>query len=149
VSCPYHALTFIFVRCFHLPNSVYDLGSIRESGALFVRKVAHAIDPNMYKLLPVDKPEDIPPILWPVEIKLSPVPNWTKTVEQYKLKAIKEHEKKIKKEKQEQLQHDKTDKTTDEKKNAADNGVDHHTTENDDDSGDKDDGNISEKKESL
>ena len=62
----------------------YDLNNIRISGALFIRKVATMIDPNMYRILPVDDPEDIPPISWPKEVQLSPVPDWEKTVTEYK-----------------------------------------------------------------
>ncbi|KAG7368088.1 core-2/I-branching enzyme [Nitzschia inconspicua] len=66
---------------------VYDLNNIRESGALFVRKVASAIDLNMYKVLPVDDARQIPPIEWPKEVKVSPVPNWEKILAMYKRKA--------------------------------------------------------------
>ncbi len=65
---------------------VYDLLNIRESGALFVRKVATAIDHNLFEILPVDRPEDIPPIGWPREVDLSPKPNWQK-----KMAAMKEN----------------------------------------------------------
>mmetsp|Transcript_4024 Transcript_4024/g.8668 ORF Transcript_4024/g.8668 Transcript_4024/m.8668 type:complete len:572 (-) Transcript_4024:2728-4443(-) len=58
----------------------YDLYNIRVSGALYIRKVARAIDPNMYTILPVDRPEQIPPISWPSDVKISSVPNWKNTV---------------------------------------------------------------------
>jgi hypothetical protein len=74
---------------------VYDLESIQESGALYVRKVSHFMDSNLYKILPVEHADDIPPIGWPKEIKLSPVPDWEKTIQQLK-------EKYYKKKKQEQ-----------------------------------------------
>lgn len=67
--------------------SVYDLRNIQESGALFVRKVATAIDPNMYHILPVDNPTEIPPIDWPTEVQVSAVPNWEKKLAQYKQRA--------------------------------------------------------------
>jgi hypothetical protein len=70
-----------------LLDSVYDLSNIRESGALFVRKVASAIDPNMYKLLPVEDPVQIPPIEWPKEVQVSMVPNWEKMLAMYKYRA--------------------------------------------------------------
>jgi hypothetical protein len=60
------------------------LNNIRESGALFVRKVAKVIDPNIYKILPVDDPTQIPPIEWPKEVQVSAVPNWEKMVAMYK-----------------------------------------------------------------
>jgi hypothetical protein len=80
---------------------IYDLDNIRRSGALFIRKVATAIDPNLFKLLPVDDPEEIPPISWPKEVKISPAPGWEKTLAPMKkeyeakeaAKAAKEHEK--------------------------------------------------------
>lgn len=57
---------------------VYDLGAIRESGALFIRKVTAKIDPNLAHLLPVDRKEQIPLISWPKELRLTHKPNWTK-----------------------------------------------------------------------
>ena len=54
---------------------VYDLGSIRDSGALFVRKVSSAVDSNLVKMLPVRRSNDgvegklewdeLPDIRWP------------------------------------------------------------------------------------
>jgi hypothetical protein len=64
----------------------YDLFDIKASGALYVRKVATAIDPNMYRILPVDDNNDIPPITWPKEVRLSPVPDWKKRVAEFKKK---------------------------------------------------------------
>lgn len=55
---------------------VYDLFNIRESGALFVRKVSEAVDPNMIQLLPVDSSDEIPPIQWPDEVKIEDKPDW-------------------------------------------------------------------------
>jgi len=55
---------------------VYDLGRIKDSGALFVRKVSRTIDPNLHHLLPVTNPEQIPTIRWPSEIKISRKINW-------------------------------------------------------------------------
>jgi len=44
---------------------VYDLGSIRKTHALFIRKVTKAIDDNLHLLLPVSTRDDIPNISWP------------------------------------------------------------------------------------
>lgn len=55
---------------------VYDLANIRDSGALFVRKISTAIDANMIRLLPVHRREDIPPIQWPEELLITEKPNW-------------------------------------------------------------------------
>lgn len=103
---------------------MYDLKKIRDSGALFIRKVAYAIDPNMYNLLPVDDPVEIPPIGWPDEVKISPVPDWEKTVLKYQKKA----EEKKERERQ---------KGTDRVKDAGDDENSHaHTDEEEgDDSG--------------
>ena len=55
----------------------YDLGDIRDSGALYARKVSSILDRNMIELLPVDRTEDIPPIHWPIEISITKRPDWT------------------------------------------------------------------------
>jgi hypothetical protein len=81
---------------------VYDLENIQRSGALYIRKVATAIDHNLFNILPVDDPEDIPPISWPKEAKISPVPDWEKTVWMMKKKAELAAEKKQKAEKEAQ-----------------------------------------------
>jgi hypothetical protein len=52
-----------------------------------VRKVAKVIDPNMYKILPVDDPIQIPPIEWPKEVQISAVPDWEKMLAMYKSRA--------------------------------------------------------------
>jgi hypothetical protein len=57
---------------------VYDLANIRESGALFIRKVSGHVDPNLIHLLPVERSEDIPPIQWPEEVAMSEKPDWEK-----------------------------------------------------------------------
>ena len=51
---------------------VYDLGAIKDSGALFVRKVSRTVDENLVRMLPVERIEDydsewemIPDIRWP------------------------------------------------------------------------------------
>lgn len=65
---------------------VYDLGSIRNSGALFIRKVSALLDPNMVQLLPVQYTHEIPDIHWPVrdEISLTRLPNWRADLQQLK-----------------------------------------------------------------
>lgn len=68
---------------------VYDLNNIRLSGALFVRKVAQAIDPNIYRILPVDEPHQIPPISWPNDVQVSPVPDWSNRLDQLRKQAEK------------------------------------------------------------
>lgn len=56
---------------------IYDLAAIRESGALFLRKVSRHVDPNLNVLLPVDAPYQIPPIGWPAGgVQASVVPDW-------------------------------------------------------------------------
>jgi hypothetical protein len=60
---------------------VYDLGRIKDSGALFVRKLSRSIDPNLHDLLPVTKPEHIPFIRWPSEVKISEKINWEPIVQ--------------------------------------------------------------------
>ena len=59
---------------------VYDLANIRESGALFVRKISSAIDANLIHLLPVESREDIPLIQWPEEVLITKKPNWSERV---------------------------------------------------------------------
>ena len=55
---------------------VYDLGQIRDTGALFARKVSALLDPNMVRLLPVDRTDQIPNIQWPREVSLTEKPEW-------------------------------------------------------------------------
>jgi hypothetical protein len=55
---------------------VYDLGEIRRSGALFIRKVTTQIDPNVPQLLPVERSEDIPLIDWPDHVAIVDKPHW-------------------------------------------------------------------------
>mmetsp|Transcript_34954 Transcript_34954/g.71326 ORF Transcript_34954/g.71326 Transcript_34954/m.71326 type:complete len:464 (+) Transcript_34954:106-1497(+) len=43
----------------------YDLGSIKRSGALFVRKVSGRVDENLMRLLPVENHSAIPDLSWP------------------------------------------------------------------------------------
>ncbi|KAL3798702.1 hypothetical protein HJC23_004453 [Cyclotella cryptica] len=52
---------------------VYDLGAIRDSGALFVRKVSRTVDENLVRMLPVERRDGeertewelLPDIRWP------------------------------------------------------------------------------------
>ena len=69
---------------------VYDLANIRQSGALFIRKVATGVDHNLFLILPVERPRNIPPIAWPREVQLSPVPNWKKKLAAMKEQYLKE-----------------------------------------------------------
>ncbi len=55
---------------------VYDLGNIRDEGAIFIRKVAKDIDPNIFNLLPVTHPTEIPRIYWPREVKVTKKVDW-------------------------------------------------------------------------
>lgn len=55
---------------------IYDLGAIKDSGALFIRKVSRTIDDNLFKFLPVTHVNDIPNIRWPREVKVSKLQDW-------------------------------------------------------------------------
>lgn len=61
----------------------YDLKDIKESGALFIRKVSDRIDHNLVTLLPVHDPKEIPSISWPKEVNMITKPDWKKTMIQY------------------------------------------------------------------
>jgi hypothetical protein len=61
----------------------YDLNDIKESGALFIRKVSDRIDHNLLTLLPVHDPKEIPSISWPKDVKVTPKPDWQVTMGQY------------------------------------------------------------------
>lgn len=50
---------------------MYDLSKVKYSGALFVRKVTKEVDPNLFRLLPVDHVDQIPDIRWPEEVRIS------------------------------------------------------------------------------
>ncbi|GKY97175.1 hypothetical protein MPSEU_000675900 [Mayamaea pseudoterrestris] len=55
---------------------VYDLAGVRDSGALFLRKVSSLVDHNMVNLFPVKHSSLIPNISWPFHVELSGKPNW-------------------------------------------------------------------------
>jgi hypothetical protein len=57
------------------------LGNIKKSGAIFIRKVAKELDPNIFSLLPVQEKNEIPNIQWPKEVKISQKMNWDKIKE--------------------------------------------------------------------
>ena len=57
------------------------------SGALYIRKVAQVIDPNLYRILPVEEPQQIPPISWPKDVQISTVPDWAKQITQLRKQA--------------------------------------------------------------
>jgi hypothetical protein len=68
------------------------------SGALYIRKVAQVIDPNLYRILPVEEPHQIPPISWPKDVQISEVPDWAKQIAQLRKQAadkLKEKKEKI------------------------------------------------------
>jgi hypothetical protein len=58
---------------------VYDLGAIRQSGALFTRKVSAWVDANLVRLLPVGNKQEIPEIYWPkmFPISVTKMPDWS------------------------------------------------------------------------
>lgn len=60
----------------HTIAGVYDLGDVRSSGALFVRKVSAVLDPNLVRLLPVADPTTIPNITWPFVLNVTDKPDW-------------------------------------------------------------------------
>jgi hypothetical protein len=62
---------------------LYDLGSIKDSGALFARKVSKRVDANIFNFLPVNDREEIPSIHWPDEIKIIPKVDWDEFRRQY------------------------------------------------------------------
>jgi hypothetical protein len=77
---------------------LYDLGNIRRSGALFVRKVSRTVEPNLVNLLPVNSlEEDLPHIEWPFELLLSEKPDWEKRKTEYIQKAKRKEEEKERK----------------------------------------------------
>jgi hypothetical protein len=61
----------------------YDLKDIKESGALFIRKVSDRIDHNLITLLPVHDPKEIPSISWPKEVNMSTKPDLTNKMKEY------------------------------------------------------------------
>lgn len=67
---------------------VYDLGGIRETGALFARKISALVDPNLVRLLPVNRTADIPDIHWPAEVSLTDRPDWQAEMELWEKKGL-------------------------------------------------------------
>lgn len=59
---------------------VYDLKQIKDSGALFVRKVSDRVDYNIVEMLPVDDSNCIPRIGWPKEVKIAPKTDWEEKI---------------------------------------------------------------------
>jgi len=55
---------------------VYDLANIKESGALFVRKVSVHVDRNIVDMLPVENIDELPSISWPNELQISESPDF-------------------------------------------------------------------------
>jgi hypothetical protein len=66
----------------------YDLKDIKESGALFIRKVSDRIDHNLVTLLPVHDPKEIPSISWPKEVKMIEKPDWKKSMKEIDDKLV-------------------------------------------------------------
>jgi Core-2/I-Branching enzyme len=60
----------------------YDLRSIRETGALYIRKVSKYVEPNLYNIFPVSRTDDIPDIFWPKEVKISEKIDWEKRIKE-------------------------------------------------------------------
>jgi hypothetical protein len=70
-----HLLILTFVHLISGPYflGAYDLGAIRDSGALFVRKVSRTVDENLVRMLPVKRNGDeertewemLPELRWP------------------------------------------------------------------------------------
>jgi hypothetical protein len=46
----------------------YDLGMIKKSGALFIRKVSTLVDENILRILPAESHDAIPSIFWPAQL---------------------------------------------------------------------------------
>ena len=69
-------LSFLFYFRGPYYLGVYDLANIRDSGAIFIRKVTKAIDHNILHLLPVNSRDEIPYIQWPKEINIINKPDW-------------------------------------------------------------------------
>lgn len=63
---------------------IYDLRAIRDSGALFIRKVSQFVEPNLYQVLPARRKEDIPDLFWPNELAVSPKVDWEKRIAKWK-----------------------------------------------------------------
>jgi hypothetical protein len=70
---------------------IYDLRAIRESGALYIRKVSQFVEPNLYQVLPVSIREEIPDLYWPDEVQISVKVDWRKRIKELK-RRIREEE---------------------------------------------------------
>jgi len=110
---------------------IYDLHNIKKSGALFIRKVSYDIDKNIYKILPVEKVDDIPDIEW-VELNISNVPDWEMEKKKLIEKATKRRKKEIEEEEKRNHHHVTVQDTTDyegqeeeeyEENNVSDDGL--------------------------
>jgi hypothetical protein len=82
---------------------VYDLRAIRQSGALFCRKVSRFVEPNLQHLLPVQSKDEIPDIYWPEEVSVSVKMNWRKRIEELKEEYLREQEEEAKRRPYEEL----------------------------------------------
>ncbi|KAI2508423.1 Core-2/I-Branching enzyme [Fragilaria crotonensis] len=86
---------------------IYDLRSIRRTGALYIRKVSELVEPNLYQILPAARVEDIPSLFWPNEVKVSEKVDWIQRMEDVKRKILEEEAAKEKRE-QEAKRHSHT-----------------------------------------
>jgi len=57
-------------------STLIDLANIKDTGALFVRKVSKGVDPNLINILPVTCSDELPYIQWPAEVKISEKMDW-------------------------------------------------------------------------
>lgn len=71
---------------------IYDLRAIRESGALYIRKVSRFVEPNLYQFLPVEHVDEIPDIYWPDEVQVSVPVDWQAKLDRLKQEYEEEQE---------------------------------------------------------
>ena len=77
---------------------VYDLRSIRRTGALYIRKVSQFVEPNLYTILPAATVEQIPELFWPHEVKVSEKVDWIQRMKDLRQKILEEEAAKAKRE---------------------------------------------------
>lgn len=87
---------------------VYDLANVRDSGALFVRKLSKLVDHNMVRIFPVNQKEEIPDISWPRHVEISEKPDWEKTKARLIAKRM-EEELRAKEDAQETASHERVE----------------------------------------
>lgn len=69
---------------------VYDLRSIRRTGALYIRKVSQFVEPNLHQILPASTVEEIPDFFWPDEVKISEKVDWVQRMKDLKRRVLAE-----------------------------------------------------------